>query len=163
VSGIEGASNTFVKPLSKDSESLPADASHGKLMRVTVLAYLSAMAIGCILAFYSVIFRRADFFLGAIFAAVVVGAARTFLQDKLAASAREMNTSGDEGSPWAEDGERGDGRASELVHLLREWENLERARGTPDFDPWALQSTRNEIRLAVQSDPALEMLFRLPR
>lgn len=49
---------------------------------------------------------------------------------------------------------------SELIRLLREWETLEGRRGLPDFDPWALQAARHDIRALVEGDPALEGLFR---
>jgi hypothetical protein len=51
-------------------------------------------------------------------------------------------------------------RVAELVRLLREWEALERHRGSPGFDPWALQAIRHDIRVMVEEDPALEGLFR---
>ena len=51
-------------------------------------------------------------------------------------------------------------RTAELVNLLTEWEKMEAKRGSPEFDPWALQALRNDIRSAVEKDPALESLFR---
>jgi hypothetical protein len=50
-------------------------------------------------------------------------------------------------------------RAVELMTLLEQWEAEEEKRGTPQFDPWALQTLRNEIRKVVESDPGLEQLF----
>lgn len=50
-------------------------------------------------------------------------------------------------------------RVDELVQLLRHWEEMEGKRGSPRFDPWALQSIRREIRVMIESDPALEGLF----
>jgi hypothetical protein len=47
-----------------------------------------------------------------------------------------------------------------LVALLNEWEKWEHKRGSAAFDPWALQAVRNDIQAIVQSDPALERLFR---
>jgi hypothetical protein len=127
-------------------------------MRVVLLAYLSAMAIGCILAFYSVVFRRADFLAGAAISGAFVLLARSFLRERLAASATDIAAFGEETVSMVEG--VADGRVGELVHLLQEWDGIERARGTPEFDPWALQSARNEIRMAVQDDPTLERLFR---
>jgi hypothetical protein len=46
-----------------------------------------------------------------------------------------------------------------LVALLREWEALERRRGTPGFDPWALLSLRREIQRTVDESPALSRLM----
>jgi hypothetical protein len=51
-------------------------------------------------------------------------------------------------------------RTAELATLLNEWEAMEAKRGSPDFDPWTLQALRNDIRAAVEKDPALENLFR---
>lgn len=50
-------------------------------------------------------------------------------------------------------------RAGHLLALLEQWEAMELKRGSPDFDPWALQVVRNDIRRAVESDPELEKLF----
>lgn len=52
-----------------------------------------------------------------------------------------------------------DAQAAELMRLLEDWEREEAKRGTADFDPWALQALRNEIRCKVEGDPALEELF----
>ena len=50
-------------------------------------------------------------------------------------------------------------RVAELVRLLRQWEVLERQRGSAGFDPWAVQAVRHDIRAMVEQDPALEGLF----
>ena len=50
-----------------------------------------------------------------------------------------------------------------LVQLLREWEALESRRGSPGFDPWALQSVRHDIRVIIDENPALEGLFHAHR
>jgi hypothetical protein len=47
----------------------------------------------------------------------------------------------------------------ELVRLLRQWDEMEARRGSPGFDPWALQSIRHDIRAMIETDPALEGLF----
>ena len=54
-------------------------------------------------------------------------------------------------------------RVAELVRLLRQWEELESRRGSPGFDPWAVQAIRHDIRDMVDADPALEGLFHDPR
>jgi hypothetical protein len=54
-------------------------------------------------------------------------------------------------------------RVAELVRLLRQWEELESKRGSPGFDPWAVQAIRHDIRDMVEADPALEGLFHDPR
>jgi predicted membrane chloride channel (bestrophin family) len=52
-------------------------------------------------------------------------------------------------------------RVAELVRLLQEWEQLEQKRGSADFDPWAVQALRHDIRVMVEKDPALDRLFRV--
>lgn len=52
-----------------------------------------------------------------------------------------------------------DTHVAELIRLLEQWEALEQKRGSPGFDPWAVQAVRHEIRLLVERDPALEQLF----
>lgn len=51
-------------------------------------------------------------------------------------------------------------RIAHLVALLQEWDDLELQRGTPGFDPWAVQSIRRSIEALVTADPALDRLFR---
>lgn len=48
---------------------------------------------------------------------------------------------------------------AKLIELLELWETLEQKRGSPEFDPWAVQAVRHDIRMVVESDPALEQLF----
>ena len=60
---------------------------------------------------------------------------------------------------WREAPALDERRVAELLSLLQRWEAEEEKRGTPEFDPWALQSLRNEIRQVVESDPGLEELF----
>lgn len=50
--------------------------------------------------------------------------------------------------------------ARQLAELLQQWQRLEQRRGGREFDPWALQAVRREIREVVDGDPALQQLFR---
>lgn len=65
----------------------------------------------------------------------------------------------------AAEARRADGGVSDeedfdhFIELLREWDALERQRGSSDFDPWAVQAARRDIREAVAENPALERLF----
>ncbi|HUR58297.1 MAG TPA: hypothetical protein VM029_11345 [Opitutaceae bacterium] len=52
-------------------------------------------------------------------------------------------------------------RVAELVRLLQEWEQLEQKRGSAEFDPWAVQALRHDIRVMVEKNPALDRLFRV--
>jgi hypothetical protein len=51
-------------------------------------------------------------------------------------------------------------RVARLLELLREWDAMERRRGTAAFDPWALQALRNDIATLIEQDAALATLFR---
>lgn len=51
--------------------------------------------------------------------------------------------------------------ARHLLALIREWRRLEQRRGHPDFDPWASQSVRHDIKEVLEEDPALRRLFNL--
>jgi hypothetical protein len=86
---------------------------------------------------------------------VMGGGARSWLRE------REKLESAD--LAWSEVGHAGPPaeaeRVAELVRLLRKWEQLESRRGSPAFDPWALQAIRHDIRAMVETDPALERLF----
>ena len=160
MNGIEGALSHVVTPLANNSESISTGASDGRSTRVIWLVYLSAVALGCILAFYSVIFMRADFLEGAIVSGAVVLVARSVLKERMTASGSDTSAFGEETISEMESLHEERVGVSGLVQLLREWQSIERARGTVDFDPWALQNARNEIRLAVEADPTLERLFR---
>ncbi len=52
--------------------------------------------------------------------------------------------------------------AEKLTALLRDLHALERKRGRRDFDPWALQSLRNEIKSLVAEEPVLRELLERP-
>jgi len=150
-----------MNPSSHDSASLPSRLCAGVAMRLTWLAYLAAMAISSIGAFYSVIFMRADFLLGALVVGGMAWMARSALSERLEASRADGDIFDDEEMVGViENEDKCDGRVSNLVTLLKEWECLERSRGSENFDPWAWQSARNEIRSAVLGDPKLERLFR---
>jgi hypothetical protein len=83
------------------------------------------------------------------------GLARAWLQrDGKFASADQAWDGAVEAAPPADAA-----RVGELVRLLRRWDELERRRGSPGFDPWALQAIRHDIREMVETDPALERLF----
>lgn len=72
--------------------------------------------------------------------------------EALVASFDSLAQRGDEGSGE----ETSFGR---LARLLRELDQLERRRGSAKFDPWAVQSLRNEIRGMIADDPTLGRLL----
>lgn len=57
------------------------------------------------------------------------------------------------------DGEFAESQLLRLARLLRELDAMERRRGMADFDPWAVQALRGDIRAAVAGDPKLAKLF----
>jgi hypothetical protein len=143
-----------------DSANFPAKARGGVSMRLAMLTYLGAMASGCVLAFYGVVFWRLDLLGGAVVAGTISWLTRLVVTERLGADATvesvleedEVTAVENEGSP--------SGRVSGLVNLLQTWEVLEKERGLECFDPWAVQSLRNDIRNAVRDDPELAQLFR---
>jgi len=62
-------------------------------------------------------------------------------------------------SPRALASASGERPVEQLVDLLQQWEELEHGRGSPGFDPWAVQAVRHDIRAVVEADPTLERLF----
>ena len=131
-------------------------------MRLAWVTYLVAVAAGCVLAFYSVIFTRADFLVGAAIAGVVSWVSRSVLRDGLEAAASDGDLLGEEELFSEENEAVHASRVDGLVNLLREWDRLESARGTAGFDPWALQSVKNELRAAVNDDSVLAKLLCSP-
>jgi hypothetical protein len=77
------------------------------------------------------------------------------LEAEVAREVREEQRSGGEAAA-----SEASARIRRLAELLSEWEQLERARGSAEFDPWALQEIRNEIRTAVKRDPVLGLASR---
>ena len=147
-----------MNPLANESPNPPVGVRVVS-MRLAMLAYLSTTAFGCILVFYSVIFMRADFFAGAVIFGAIAWLSRSVLREREAVS-MTVDTALEEDVFQTESEAVGDGHVDGLVKLLREWDEQERSRGTAKFDPWALQSTRTEIREAIHGDPDLERLFR---
>jgi hypothetical protein len=143
-----------------DSASHPAKAHSGVSMRLALLIYLGAMASGCVLAFYSVIFWRLDLLGGAVAAGTLAWLTRLVVTEHLGADATVESVL-EEDEVTAEESESlPSGRVSGLVNLLQTWEVMEKERGSECFDPWAVQSLRNDIRNAVRDDPELAQLFR---
>jgi hypothetical protein len=150
-----------MKPPDDNGVNVAANARSGLSMRLTLLAYLAAIAVCCVLVVYGAIFMRLDFVTGAVLAGGLAMGARAILRrdcvDTTIADADWL----DEDSLVAPASERaGKGPAFELAKLLVEWDGLECERGSTRFDPWALQSVRNEIRALVAGDSKLERLFR---
>jgi len=148
-----------MNPSDADSASFPVSARSGVSTRLALLAYLGAMACGCVLAFYGVVFWRLDFLGGAVAAVTIAWLSRSVLRERLGADVT-MEMGLDEGEIIAAESKTSpSGRVSGLVNLLQTWEVMEKERGSECFDPWAVQSLRNDIRNAVRDDPELAQLF----
>jgi hypothetical protein len=108
------------------------------------------------LLFTGLVLRRADLVLGGMAAMGLAWSGRAGLQrygppaDPDALMAREH--AGTAEDPATED-------VAELITLLRQWDAMEQKRGTPEFEPWALQAWRREIRMLLERSPGLQRLF----
>jgi hypothetical protein len=125
------------------------------LVRATFLVCLVAFASGIIVTLAAAVAR--DFRLLALGIALLCTGAltRNWLSRKGRFESAEMSF-----REFARPGSQLDpAHVAELSRLLREWEELERLRGSPRFDPWAVQSIRHDIRVMIEQDPALGRLF----
>ena len=124
------------------------------LARAMFMGMLVALTTGILLMIAGLVGEQPRLLLAGLGALGITWVARTWLHrsgalDSSAAAAVAMiDTAG-----FNEDHGR------ELLRLLEEWEKLEQQRGSPEFDPWALQVVRNDIRKVVESDPALTRMF----
>ncbi len=125
------------------------------LVRATFLGVLTALTTGILLTIAGLLAAEMRLSLAGLAALGLAGAGRAWLQHRAEYDAAEaaLNSIAENGPPLDES------RSRQLLALLDEWESLEEKRGSPDFDPWALQVLRNDIRKIVESDPALSQLF----
>lgn len=140
-------------------ERLPTDrelSPPGELCaRATLLVMLVAVACGILLTIAGVVRAQPHWSATGLLVVGLAWVMRSWLQrrDDAPPAGPGLNELLQETPPLS------DSRAAELVSLLDEWEAMEAKRGSPEFDPWALQVLRNDIRRTVASDPALEELF----
>lgn len=129
---------------------------HEMLLRVSFLVCLTAFAGGILLIVSGMAMRSLPLLGSGLGALAIGGAMREWLRrnDRFDSMQQAIEEIAAESPPLDAK------RASELVQLLTEWEEMEAKRGSPDFDPWTLQALRNDIRVIVEKDPALESLFR---
>lgn len=125
------------------------------LVRATFLACLTAFTAGIILLLAGAAAREFRLIAAGTLSLVVAVLMRSWLKrnGKFDEADNALHAvSQAEASPH-------DARITELVRLLQLWEQLEKKRGSPGFDPWAVQAVRHDIREMVEADPALERLF----
>lgn len=140
-----------------------ADQS-GLLWRLAYVSYLGTVALCSVLAFIAV-FRANAICLGS---AMVAGALAMGLRYVMRRSPEHAEAAEKIEDEFISEAASNDGvlgvsagsKAGELAGLLREWDGLERARGSGRFDPWALQAVRSEIRVTLQENDVLRRLLR---
>lgn len=123
------------------------------LWRATLSLSLAVLAVGILLTIGGVVVWRLEWTGLGLAAVALACAGRCWLRRRRELEPRALE------ALWAEAPAPDESRAARLLELLERWEAMEGRRGEPDFDPWALQELRNEIRTVVESDPALEQLF----
>jgi hypothetical protein len=122
--------------------------------RAMVLLTHAALAAGVVLTVAGVLAWQLTLTLAGVASLVACWAGRNWLRSREAACDERMLEAITASSPPLDDA-----RVATLIELLERWEALEQQRGSPDFDPWAVQAVRHDIREVVESDPALEQLF----
>lgn len=122
--------------------------------RATSLFTHAALAGGIVLTVAGVLTVQLALSLAGVAALIAAWIGRNWLRARESASPQQSMDALFEGTPPLDDA-----RVAELIELLEQWEVLEDKRGSPDFDPWAVQAVRHDIRVVVESDPALEQLF----
>ena len=125
------------------------------LSRAAFLAMLATLSAGILLTIAGLVAAEIRLALAGLGALAMAGGSRAWLQRRgeLESVERSLEDIVERTPPLDET------RGRHLLELLQEWEALEQKRGSPDFDPWALQALRNDIRQVVESDPALAHLF----
>jgi hypothetical protein len=139
-------------PTNSDREfNTPAEM----LTRATFLGVLTALTAGILLTIAGVLVAEVRLSVVGLAALGLAGMGRVWLQRRVEEGPGEFALECiAQNSPQPDES-----RSRQLLALLEEWESMEEKRGTPDFDPWALQALRNDIRKVVESDPALAQLF----
>lgn len=122
--------------------------------RAMFLLTHAALAAGIILTAAGVLAWQFTLTLAGVAALGASWIGRTWLRSREAASESRALEAIIASSPPLDDE-----RVADLIRLLEQWEELEQKRGSPEFDPWAIQAVRHDIREVVESDPALEQLF----
>lgn len=158
--GTENADNDLMNRSTPDHASLTSTVWSGLARRLASVGYLAAVALCSGLAFVAVCRGELGCLGMAGAAGVFALGLRAFLRTKSAPLEGEILGCNDEAEFSAET----DGltvRAEELIGLLRACSELERARGTPRFDPWTWKSLRTEIKDRLHGDAELRRLLGL--
>jgi hypothetical protein len=129
------------------------------LARLAYLAWLASLPAGILLTLAGLLTARWPLALGGVAGLTLGWCVRDWLRrrERFEPAAAALDAVPEIGARAEET------RLARLVVLLREWDALEQRRGTPGFDPWAVQAVRNDIHAVVENDPALISLFRTHR
>jgi hypothetical protein len=127
--------------------------------RAAYLAYLGGTVFSVALLFIGSCQASLMAFTGGVVFGTIAFALRTWLRTNGGELRDEIE---EDGSGICEEGPSLPERdMAELAALLLEMEKLERLRAQRNFDPWALLSTRNEIRSLIRNRPEMRDLFGL--
>ena len=125
------------------------------LTRATFLGVLTALTVGILLTVAGLVVAETRLAIVGLVTLGCAGLVRSWLQRRVGAADDEFALECiAQNTPQPDES-----RSRQLLELLDAWEAMEEKRGSPDFDPWALQALRNDIRKVVESDPALSQLF----
>jgi hypothetical protein len=130
----------------------PFNTPREMLVRATFVVCLASLAAGILLTLAGAIGRDLRLLALGIVTLALAGVTREWLghERRFEAASSVLDT-----MIYGET-RRESPEMAEFNQLLREWDELERKRGSPDFDPWAIQAVRHDIRVLVEKDPTLE-------
>ena len=133
----------------------PFNTPEEMLIRAAYLMWVAGFAMGIVLVLLGAMVHDLRILAGGFGALVLATLGRAWLKHKGQFSRADMAL-----NEFVQPGAAADAaKVAELVRLLRQWDDMERKRGSPAFDPWTLQAIRHDIREMVDADPALEGLF----
>ncbi|PTY04635.1 hypothetical protein DB347_18140 [Opitutaceae bacterium EW11] len=125
-------------------------------VRVIYLIYLSLAVASLISGVYALALQRLDFAAAALLGTPLAYLCRRWLQEE---SRYEVAESFDFPAVQQEESHHNE-QLADFIGLVETWDRLEARRGTPEFDPWELQSVRHEIQHLIDKTPSWARLFR---
>ena len=125
------------------------------LRRIVYLGYLSCVALTTVLCFIGICLENPVTLLGAVGAGLSLLALRSWLLHHPAGVSEEGEEDEEDWVWEKQDYAAARPRVKELVGLLQEMDEMEKARGSSHFDPWELRSVQGEIRSLVKHDRLL--------
>lgn len=132
------------------------------LWRTVCAGYLGAVAAFVVLLFVGSCLGDLSLLLSAVPVGGVGLVLRNWLRRHSEARLEEEEFPVEEAGSSSREASDG-GSAGELAGLLADLKRMEEARRSRDFDPWALQSLRAEIRELVKADPGVRRVLGIDR